>query len=165
MRPEQPAAQVLGHEIRVLRRDEIGEPAVDQIDAIDADETRELAVGVEDDVAVHEHRFVDAFTELGEEFRAGLLASRGTRRAQQQLVHGQPERLDVELGFVFGVDVDVMRQALAGHGALNSQRQLGDRPQIAPLEQEQHEKQRRHECEQHAYQPEYRHPEAESWCY
>ena len=147
---EQPAAQVLGDEIRVLGRDEIGEPTVDEVHAIGADEARELAVGVEDDVAVHEHRLVDALAELGEELRAGFVAGRAARRAQQQLVDRQAEGLDVELLLI---DVDVLRQTLAGHGPLNRQRQLGDRPQVAPLEDEQHEQQRRYEREQHADQP------------
>ena len=63
----------------------------------DADEARELAVGVQDDVAMHEHRFVDALAEFGEQFGAGFVAARGARGAQQQLVHRDAERLHVEL--------------------------------------------------------------------
>ena len=37
-----------------------------RFDAIDADETRELAVGVQDHVAMHQHRFVNALAQLGE---------------------------------------------------------------------------------------------------
>ena len=86
---------------------------------------------------MHEHRFVDAFAEFGEQSRPGLVATRGARGAHQQLVDGHAERLHVELGSL--VDLDALRQPLAGQRALHRQRQLGDRPQIAPLKQEQHE--------------------------
>ncbi len=76
MRAREAAAQVLGDELRVFRRHQVREPAVDEIDAIRADEARELAVRVEDDVAMHEHRFVNALAELGEEFRAGFVWAR-----------------------------------------------------------------------------------------
>ena len=69
------------------------------------------------------------------------------------------ERLHVELCLILVFDFDALRQPLAADGALNRERQLGDRPQIAPLEYEQHEEQRRHECEQHTDQPKNRHPE------
>ena len=88
-----------------------------------------------------------------------LSAARGARGAQQQLVDRHAERLHVELRLVFVFDFDALRQALAADRALNRERQLGDRPQIAPLEHEQHEEQRRHECEQHTDQPKNRHPE------
>ena len=158
MRASQAAPQVLGHQVRVFGRDQVREPAIDEVDAVDADETGELAVGVENDVAMHEHRFVDALAELGEQFGPGLLAARGARHAQQQLVDRDAERLRVELGFL-GVDVDALRQTLARQRALHAQGQLRDRPQIAPLKQEQHEQQRRHECEQHTDQPKNRHPQ------
>jgi hypothetical protein len=123
-----------------------------RFDAIDADEARELAVRVQDHVTMHEHGFVNALAELGEQLRSGLVAGRAARRAQQQLIHGDAECLHVELRLVAGIDLDVLREPVTRHRALHRQRQLGDRPQIAPLEQEQHEQQRRHECEQHADQ-------------
>jgi hypothetical protein len=82
----QPAAQALGHEVRILRRDQVRQPAIDEIDAIDADEAGELAIGVQDHVAMHEHSFVDALAEFCEQARPGLLATRGARGAHQQLV-------------------------------------------------------------------------------
>ena len=106
-----------------------------------------------------QHRFVNALTELGEEFGSGSCLGPGARGAQQELVDRYAERLNVELRFVFVVDFDALRQALAADRALNRERQLGDRPQIAPLKQEQHEEQRRHECEQHTDHPKNRHPE------
>jgi hypothetical protein len=41
----------------------------DELDAIDADETGKLPVGVQDDLTMHQHRFVDAITELGKQPR------------------------------------------------------------------------------------------------
>jgi hypothetical protein len=66
---------------------------------------------------------------------------------------------------LFLVDLDALRKALAGQRTLDRQGQLCHRPQIAPLEYEQHEKQRRHECEQHADQPKNRHPLTWPCCY
>jgi hypothetical protein len=53
VRAGQPAAQALGHQVGVFGRDEIRQPAVYEVDAVDPDETRELAVGIEDHVAMH----------------------------------------------------------------------------------------------------------------
>jgi hypothetical protein len=147
----EPAAQVLRDQVRIFRRDQVRQPAVDEIDAVHADEARELRVGVEDDLAMHQHRFVNAFTELGEQLRAGTFAAGKARRALQELVDRDAERLHIELSAVLG-DLDALRQALRAHRTLHGDRQLGDRPQIAPLKHEQHEEQRRHECEQHADQ-------------
>ncbi len=126
------------------------------VDAVDADETRELAVGVEDHVTVHEHSFVDALAELGEQSRPGFLAARGARGTHQQLVDGDAEGLQVQLFLVY---LDALRKPFARQRTLDRQGQLCHRPQIAPLEHEQHEQQRRHECEQHADQPKNRHPQ------
>ena len=73
-------------QLGVFGRDEIRQPAVDEIDAIDADEARELAVRVEDHFAMDEHRFVDALAELGEEFGSGL--SRGPWCARRAATAG-----------------------------------------------------------------------------
>jgi hypothetical protein len=88
--------------------------------------------------------------------RSGL---RGARGAQQKLIDGHAERLNIELALVFRIDFDALRQAFADNRPLNIERQLGDRPQIAPLENAQHDEQRRHECEHHADQTKNRHPE------
>ena len=45
------------------------ELAADELDAIDADEARELPVRVQDDVAMHQHRFVNAVRQLAEQLR------------------------------------------------------------------------------------------------
>ena len=83
MGAREPAAQVLRDQVRIFRRDQVRQPAVDEIDAVHADEARELRVGVEDDLAMHQHRFVNAFTELGEQLRAGTFAAGKARRALQ----------------------------------------------------------------------------------
>jgi hypothetical protein len=83
MRPGEPAAQVVRHQLGVFGRDQVGEPAIDEIHAIGADETGELAVGVQDDVAMHQHRFVDALAQFGEKFGTGTLAPRVARSSQQ----------------------------------------------------------------------------------
>ena len=67
-------------EIRIFRRHEIAEAAADELDAIDADEARELLVRVQDDFAMHEHRLVDAIRELAEQLRARVAAPRARRR-------------------------------------------------------------------------------------
>jgi hypothetical protein len=68
------------------------------------------------------------------------------------LVDGDAQCLHIELRLLL-IDLDALRHAVRAHGALQLQRQFGDRPQIAPLEKKQHEQQRRHECEQNADQP------------
>ena len=56
------------------------EAPADELDAIDADEAGELAVGVQDDVAVDQHRLVDAVAEVGEQLgRVHRLAARRPR--------------------------------------------------------------------------------------
>ncbi len=116
VRTGQAAPQVLGHQLRVLGRDQVGQLAIDEVDAVDADETGELAVGVQDHFAMHEHRFVDALAELGEQLRAGLLAARSARGARQQLVDRHAERLQIEL---FLLDVDALRQPFRAERALH----------------------------------------------
>ena len=66
MRARQAPAQILADQLGVFGRHQIGQTPVDELDAIHADEARELAVGVEDHFAMHEHRFVDPLAELGE---------------------------------------------------------------------------------------------------
>ena len=68
---------------------------------------------------MHEHRFVNALAELGEEFGAGFARGPVARGAQQQLVDRHAERLHVELGLVFRIDFDALRQTLAADRALN----------------------------------------------
>ena len=45
-----------------------------QIDAINTDKGRKLPVGVQNDIAVHEHRLVNAVAQLGKQFRRGARA-------------------------------------------------------------------------------------------
>ena len=80
--PGETAAQVFADQLGVFRRDQVRQPAVDEIDAIHADEARELAVGVEDHVAMHEHRFVDPLAELGEQLRARTFSRPVVRAAR-----------------------------------------------------------------------------------
>jgi hypothetical protein len=139
VRPGEAAAQVLGDQVRIFRRHQIREPAIDEIHAVDADETRELAVRVQDDVAMYQHRFVDALAKFGEQFRTGFFPARGARGAQQKLVDRHADGLHVELSFELLCELDALGQTFAADGALNGERQLGDRAQVAPLEKEQHE--------------------------
>ena len=93
-----------------------------------------------------------------------LLAWEGLERgwwadALHPVLGESAERLHIELSLVLRIDFDALRQAFAGDRPLNVERQLGDRPQIAPLENAQHDEQRRHECEHHADQTKNRHPE------
>ena len=69
------------------------------------------------------------------------------------------ERLDFELRLVLRIHLDALGQPFARDRSLDIQRQLGDRPKIAPLEYAQHDEQRRHECEHYADQTKNRHPE------
>ena len=47
-------------------------------------------------------------------FGPDLLAARGARGAQQQLIDRHAERLHVELAFVLRIDLDALRQPFAG---------------------------------------------------
>ena len=65
----QAAADVLADQLGVLRRHQVRQAPPDELDAIDADEAGELAVGVQDHFAVHQHRLVDAIAEVGKQLR------------------------------------------------------------------------------------------------
>ena len=52
----------------------------------DADEARELLVRVQDDVAMHEHRFVNAVRELAEQLRARVRCARCAGVAETRVI-------------------------------------------------------------------------------
>ncbi len=64
--PGQPPADVAVDELGILGRHQVAQLAADQLDAVHADETRKLAVGIQNGIAMDEHRFVDAVAQLAE---------------------------------------------------------------------------------------------------
>jgi hypothetical protein len=84
---------VLTHKLRVLRWNEIGQSPSDQLGTIHADEAGKLAVRVQDHIAVHQHRLMNALAELGEQLgrvRGVVLVTRGG--AREQLIDRGDER-------------------------------------------------------------------------
>ena len=78
----QPVRDVLVDQLGVAGRHQVAEAATDQRLALHAHQARELPVGVQDGVAVNQHRLVDAIAEFGEQPRRAAIALRtGRRRA------------------------------------------------------------------------------------
>ena len=71
--------------------------AADELDAVDTDEAGELTVGIQDDVAMDQHRLVDAVAEVGKHLRRGARAVALVRRgcASQQVVDRGDQRRDL----------------------------------------------------------------------
>jgi hypothetical protein len=94
----------------------------DQLHTIDPDEAGELPVGVHDDVAMHQHRLVDALAQVGEQLgRIGCLALGARAGARQQVIDRGDERGD--LRFVTA-DIHAPRQPAADGDAPQLLRQL-----------------------------------------
>ena len=74
------------HQLGVLGRHEIAQPAAGEVGAVRAHHRGKLPVGIENDLAMHQHRLVDALAELGEEFRRHPAALALGRGARQQMV-------------------------------------------------------------------------------
>jgi len=153
--PREAAADVLAHQLRVFRRHEIGELAPDELHAIDADEVRELPVGVHDHFAVHQNRFVNALAELGERRRRGrAVALRPAGGAGEQVVDGADQGGDFRPA---ALEVHPPRQLPVARAALQLLRQPRERTQRPALQPIQHQGQSGDEREQQAQKPENRH--------
>ena len=139
------AAQAVLDEFGAVGGDDVREAPAGEHGALDADEVRELAVGVEDHVTMHHDDLVDAIAEVGEQGRAQALSIGLGAHARQQVVDGGAER--GELGLV-GLQFDAPRQPPTDRDPLHLTGQRRDGPQLAPLEQVEHEQQHRHQREQ-----------------
>jgi hypothetical protein len=93
------APDVLIHQVRIFRRHEVAQPAAHQLDAVNTDKSRKLTVGVQNDIAVYEHRFVNAIAQVGEQFGRGArnFALVGGGHARQQVIDGSGEKRDFGL--------------------------------------------------------------------
>ncbi len=106
----EPATDVVVHQLRVFRRHQVGEPAPNQLHTVHAHEARELAVGIQNDVAVNQHRLVDSIAQLGEQLRHPRIAFRPRRGARQQMVDGRDERRNLR---AIGLQLDAPVEASA----------------------------------------------------
>ena len=149
-------ANVVAHQLGVLGRHEIAEPAPDELDALDTYQAGELPVGIQDHVAMDQHRLMNALAEIGEQLggRAVASALRGCGGARLQLIDRGDERRDLRL---VTVHVDASSQVAADRDALQLLEQLFDAPPFATLEPIQHKEESRDEREHEAQQPDNRH--------
>ncbi len=146
--PGQAPGDVLAHQLRVLRRHQIGQAPSDELDPVDADEAGELAVGVEDYLAVHQHGFVDAVAEVGEEFgRLGGLAVGARSGAGQEVVNCGDQDGDLRL---VARHLHAPGEPPANGNALQLLGEFLDASHVAALQRIKHEDQSGDEGEQEA---------------
>ncbi len=147
----QPAADVVADQLGVLRRHQVGELAAHQLDTIHPHEARELPVRVENDVAVDEHRLVNAIAELREQLGHARIGLGARRRPGEQMI----DRRDQRGALVsFGLQLDPPVEPPTDRDLLQLLRQFPYASQSAALQDIEHEQDARDQREQEAEEPE-----------
>ncbi len=148
----QPPADVAVDELGIFGRHQVAQLAADQLDAVHADETSKLAVGVQNDIAMDEHRFIDTVAQLAEQLRhcgARLAVADGGSACQQMIDRGG-ERGNFR---TVGLQFQAPGEPAANGDPLQLLRELLDAVQGATLQPVKHEDDARDQREQEAQQP------------
>jgi hypothetical protein len=117
---------------------QVTESTTDQRFALHTHQARELPVGVQDGVAVNQHRFVDTITEFGEQARRAAIGTCGSA-CQQMIDRGRQQR---HFGAVTG-SLDAAIHAPANGNPLHLLGNIVNRQQRAALQQVHHYQQGR----------------------
>ena len=153
--PGEAAADVLAHQLGVFRRHQIRQAASDELHAIDADQARELPVGVQDHLPVQQHCLVNAVAQVGEQSGClGGIALRAASGAPQQVIDGRDQARDFSL---VAAAIQPLGDRPAGGDAQQLLRQLPNAVQLATLQPIEHQEQSGDERQQQAQQPKDRH--------
>jgi len=88
------SAEIVAHEIRILRRDEIRQRFADELLGGHAEQGKKPGIGEKDDLTVNQNRFVHRFHEALEELLAFVQANTAMFQAFQQFVDRQPKIAD-----------------------------------------------------------------------